>query len=81
MADNFGKWQGGPNFVYAQQWGTGQTNGGEGNKKFGSAGMKRGNTYRFNPNVTRTSHAGCQIAQQSRRDKDAFMKRKEMQNG
>lgn len=76
MADNFGKWQGGTNFIYAPQWSTGRSNSGEGNKKFGSAAVKRGNSYRFNPNPTRCNHAGCQIAIQSKRDKEIYMKRK-----
>lgn len=49
--------------------------GNAGQNRFGDAGMKRGGTYRFNPNPTRCNHAGCQIAAQSRKDKDAYMKK------
>lgn len=72
MADNFSKWQGGPNFIKARQWGVGRTNSGEGAKKFGSAAMKRGNTFKFNPNPTRCSHPGCMIAQQAKIDRENY---------
>ena len=73
MADNFSNWVGGEH-IKAQQWGAGRTNSGEGAKKFGSASMKRGGNFKFNPNPTRSSHPSCQIAAQSRLDKEIYMK-------
>lgn len=59
MASN---WIGGDNWIYAPQWSSGKTNDtGTIRKKYGNAGMKRGNTYRFNPNTVPSSHPGCTI--------------------
>lgn len=69
-SDNFGKWLGGPNYIKAQQWGTGRTNDGAGKKKFGAAGMRK--RIRFNPNPTRSSQPSCQINKQSAIDKALY---------
>lgn len=56
------KWEGGDNWVKAPQWSSGKANDtGHLRKKYGNAGMKRGGTYRFNPNTVPSSHPGCTI--------------------
>lgn len=64
------------NWVMAPQWSSGRSNDGASeSKRYGNAGMKRGNKYRFNPNPTRSSHPGCVIAQQSMKDKKNHLDR------
>jgi len=73
--DNFGKWQGGDNFVYSPQWGSGQSrDGSQGKKKYGDAAMRK--RTRFNPNPTACSHPGCQIKARSKRDKENYLRSK-----
>lgn len=76
-ADNFSKWLGGLNFVWARQWGSGVSNSNDAKKKYGLATMrkmKKGRP-RFNPNVTSCAHPSCLVAAQSKRDKEKFIKR------
>jgi hypothetical protein len=56
----------------------GNDNGGK--NKYGDAGYKHRGGYRFNPNPTRCNHAGCQIAIQSRKDKEAYLQQKGPKN-
>lgn len=61
MAEKFGSgWVGGPLFSKQKKWANGTMNDGKSKKK------------RFNPNPTACSHSGCQIAAQSRRDKEKY---------
>lgn len=72
MADNnFSKWLGGPNFVYAPQWASGRSNDGAARRRLNLT--KRG---RFNPNPTASGHPGCRIAAQSKADAEAYRARK-----
>lgn len=49
MEKSGSKWLGGPNFVWAPQWGSGKNNKGDERKRIGSCMRKR---LRFNPNPT-----------------------------
>lgn len=66
--NNFSRWQGGPNFVYAPQWASGRSNDGAGRKRLQLT--RRG---RFNPNPTACAHPGCQVTARAKRDKEAYI--------
>lgn len=74
MSGQFAKWLGGPNFVYAPQWGTGRSNDGANKKRYGDAGMRR--RIRFNPNPTSCNHPSCQISKKSAEDKQKYINSK-----